>query len=355
MLDLLRRSWCLLAPLGLLLIAPRREPQPLAEPPVEQATWQDARAESDAQGVPIEGSTAPARAQHDPREWLPANESLSFKVEVTFGPVRGLDVGRVTLSALRVPGAEGPAVEAGADSHKLIGTIDTLAKGGYLGHEVVHSYAVRWYVGSQPRIEVEEKLRGSRSSSRELRIGEIDQGWKLEYRKDRHCKGCKDKAHYVDGLMPWSKPSHCKDCERIEHRVWRDYKYMDVPEDAIDIISSLYLARGFLLSDQEETTLALINQDELWSVRLRRGGTREIKTPAGTFDCMRVLIGPELAAGDGLGEEAAERFEALFGLHGDIGVWVDRAGGFPVVIEGEAPFGPFSVAVKASLVSRRGD
>ena len=51
---------------------------------------------------------------------------------------------------------------------------------------------------------------------------------------------------------------------------------------------------------------------------------------------------------------AAERFEALFGLHGDLGVWVDRKGGFPVVIEGEAPFGPFSVAVKASLVSRRG-
>jgi len=87
-------------------------------------------------------------------------------------------------------------------------------------------------------------------------------------------------------------------------------------------------------------------------VSLRRGGTRKIKTPAGTFDCMRVLIGPQLAAGDGLGDEAAARFEALFGLHGDIGVWVDKAGGFPVVIEGSAPFGPFDVAVKASLTSR---
>jgi hypothetical protein len=355
MIELLRHGCCLLAPLALLLPPSSPEPTMRAGPPLVERTWQEPAQDDAGQGVPIEGSTTPGQVQHDPRDWLPSNESLSFKVEVTFGPVRGLDVGRVTLSALRVPGADGPAVEAGADSRKLIGTIDTLAKGGYLGHEVVHSYAVRWYVGSQPRIEVQERLRGSRSSSRELRVGQLEGGWQLEYRKDRHCKGCKDKSHYVDGMMPWSKPSHCKDCERLEHRVWRDFKYMDVPEDAIDIVSSLYFARGFLLSGQDETTLALINQDELWSVRLRRGGTRTIKTPAGTFDCMRVLIGPELAAGDGLGEEAAERFEALFGLHGDLGVWVDRKGGFPVIIEGEAPFGPFSVAVKASLVSRRGE
>jgi hypothetical protein len=254
-----------------------------------------------------------------------------------------------------MPGTEGPStVEAGADSHGLIGTIDTLAKGGYLGHEVIHSIQVRWYVGTHPRIEIQEELRGSRSSNRVVRIGEIEGKWQVEYGRDRHCKDCQDKRHYVEGFLPWSKPSHCDGCQRLDHRVWRPYEYLEVPQDAIDMVSALYFARGFLLSDQEETDLSLVNHDELWSVRLRRGGTRTVETPAGKFDCMRVLIGPRLAAGEALDGEHAERFEALFGLHGDIGVWVDRRGGFPVVIEGSAPFGPFDVAIKASLVSRTG-
>lgn len=308
-------------------------------------------------GSSVEAPEPEYNLLHDPRAWLPANESLRFMVEVTLGPVRGLDIGKVTLTSVLAPDSGSPAVEAtaeGSDSRRLIGTIGTKAEGGYLGHEVVHTIKVRWYVGTRPRIELAEDLRGSRSVSRQVAIGEVDGQWQLEYRKDRHCKGCKDRAHYTKGRMPWSKFSHCDGCQRPDHRIWRDYEYLDVPPDAIDMVSALYFARGFLLSEEQETVLALVQQDELWMVRLRRGGTRKIKTKAGTFECMRVLIGPELAAGEGLGEEAAERFEALFGLHGDISVWVDRKGGFPVVIEGSAPFGPFDVSVKVSLISRRG-
>jgi hypothetical protein len=35
-------------------------------------------------------------------------------------------------------------------------------------------------------------------------------------------------------------------------------------------------------------------------------------------------------------------------------VWVERSRGFPVLIEGTAPFGPFDVHVKASLKAYRG-
>jgi len=324
-------------------------PQEPAEPVVSQeSAHQD--------GTPQEANASLVPAQ-DPRSWLPANESLTLKVEVTLGPVRGLDVGNVTLTSVQLPDApapsDGDAPGAEDDSRHLIGTIDTLAKGGYMGHEVIHSIRVRWYVGTHPRIEIEENLRGSRSTSRQMRIGEIGGKWQLEYRKDHHCKGCDDPAHFVEGFFPWSKPHHCEKCQRLEHRVWKPYEYLEVPPDTIDMVSALYYARGFLASDQQETSLSLVNQGELWKVRLRRGGTRKIHTPAGTFECMRVLIGPELAAGEGLSGEAAERFEALFGLHGDIGVWVATEGGFPVMIEGSAPFGPFDVAVKASLVSRR--
>jgi len=213
---------------------------------------------------------------------------------------------------------------------------------------------VNWYVGSRPRIEMEETLRGSNCSARQLRIGEDAGQWKLEYRKDRHCKGCNRKTHLVDGLMPWSDPHHCNGCERPEHRIWRDYKYLDVPPDAIDMVSALYFARNFVRSGQPSLVLALINQGELWNVELRRGEEKSIETPAGDFDCVRVLIVPKHAGGEGMGTEASKRFEALFGLNGNISLWVDKGGAFPVRIEGEAPFGPLNVTIKASLTDRDG-
>lgn len=304
------------------------------------------------------GAAGPETPPHTPREWLPRDETLRFKLEVTLGPVRGLDVGSVTLTCVQEPEHEVAAEDAAAtfvERPKLIASIGGSARGSYLGRKVDHSISVRWFEGSKPRIDHREALRGSRSSTRELRIGEFDGPWKLEYRKDRHCKGCKDRAHYTDGVMPWSKPSHCDDCDRPEHRVWRERTYVEVPPDALDILSALYFARGFVRSQSDSTKISLVNHDELWNVKLTRRGTRKIETPAGKFDCVRVLIGPELAVGNGPGEKASPRFEALFGLHGDITVWVDRERGFPVMIEGTAPIGPFDVHVKASLTSRRGE
>lgn len=305
----------------------------------------------------IEAAAKVELLREDPRSWLPLDEALHFKVEVTVGPVRGLDVGSVTLVCAQTPLDENAARKGdGADDGKprSIASIDALAKGGYLGRDVHHTIGVRWNTGDQPRIESFEKLKGSRVSNKESRVGEFDGRWKLEYRKDRHCKGCDDKAHFVDGFLPWSDPSHCGDCERASHRVWKPYKYLDVPPDALDIVSALYFARGFLRSEARSTSITIVNQDELWKVRLTRGDTRLIESPAGMFDCVRILLGPELAAGDGPGKKAAERFEALFGLHGNISLWVDRTYGIPVLIEGTAPFGPFDAHVKASLTAHRG-
>ncbi len=304
----------------------------------------------------LAGSRAQARPQ-DPREWLPVEETLRFKVEVTVGPVRGLDVGSVRLVCKHVAASDGGTTDAAAslvEGPRLIATIDGLAEGVYLGREVNHSILVRWFDGTDPRVDYRERLRGSRSSDRELRIGTFDGEWKLQYRKDRHCKGCKDRAHYTKGVFPWSSYSHCDDCDRAEHRVWRDYTYLDVPPETFDIVSALYYARGFLRGTSSTTTVPLANHDELWNVHLTRAEARRIETDAGKFDCVRIRIGPQLARGDGPGKSASARFDALFGLHGDISVWVDRSRGFPVVIEGTAPVGPFELHVKASLVSHRG-
>jgi hypothetical protein len=304
-----------------------------------------------------ESAGAAASLVANPRAWLPADELLCFKIEVTLGPVRSLDVGSVRLrSAVEPPllAAAVPASSGADEDGQLIGSLESLAKGSYLGHEVVHSYRTRWYAGDQPRIELVEKLRGSRTRTRELSFGPSDEGWQLAYRRDGHCKGCDDDDHVVEGGLLWGEDHHCDDCERPDHHVWRDYEYIPIPADAVDIVSALYLARSFLKSEQAESSLHLVNKDELWTVRLRRGERRRIETDAGEFDCVRVLLGPEQVGGDELGEEGKARFEALFGLHGDISLWVDRRGAFPVVIEGTVPLGPFDVAIKASLTRREG-
>ena len=309
-------------------------------------------------GAPPPAPAKPATLAEDPLAWLPANETLTFMIEATWGPVRSLDVGTVSLACAhaqppkRATMASAPVAE---DPQRLLATIDGRARGKAFGRTVHHTIAVRWYAGNRPRIESLEALRGSRVQDRELRVAEKDGQWQLEFRKDRHCKGCEDKEHFTEGLMPWSKPSHCKDCDRLRHRVWREPRILDVPPHAVDIVSALYLARGFLRGQESSTSISLVNQNELWSVKLTRGSGRPIEVPAGKFECVRVLIGPELAGGDGPQKKSAERFEALFGLHGDITIWVDKSGGFPVQIEGSAPFGPFDVHVKASLTSRSGN
>ncbi len=315
-----------------------------------------------------EAPESPSGIDLSPRSWMPADETLRYKIEVTLGPVRGLDIGRVSLharlaketaSASGSPRpasdcAESQAVEASSAEPHLVATIESEAKGGFMGQELLHRIQVRWFAGREPRVEQFDEMRGSRSSTRELRILEREGRWQAEYRKDHHCKGCKGPGHFADGFLPWSDPSHCDDCYLISHRVWRPPKFFDVPADTVDILSALYVARKFLEGGKSEAELSLVQQDDLWRVRLRRGEQRRIETSAGEFDCVRVLIGPELAAGGGLGDGASKRFEALFGLHGDISVWVDAKGWFPVRIEGEAPFGPFNVAVRASLTGREG-
>ena len=59
--------------------------------------------------------------------------------------------------------------------------------------------------------------------------------------------------------------------------------------------------------------------------------------------------------GNGIKGDAAKRFEALFGLHGNITIWADARTGIPIRIEGEAPVGPFDVSVRANLIRREGD
>lgn len=323
-----------------------------------------------AGAAPFQGEPKPqapefkplANLDEGPRAWLPADETLHYAVEVSFGPLQDVDVGLVILRAARAPAPTGetkessaPAAEPAAPTLRELGSLEGVAKGSVLGHELIHTTRVRWMDGERPRVDLLEERRGSKNSTRSLVISKKDGQWEAAYQKDRHCRGCKDRAHFVEGFLPWSDPAHCDGCDSLDHRVWGKKIYFGVPADTVDILSAIYVARQFLASRAPTARLTILQSDDLWGVQLSRGERREIETPAGKFACVKVLISPALAQGNGIKGDAAKRFEALFGLHGNITIWADARSGIPIRIEGEAPVGPFDVSVCASLIRREGD
>lgn len=339
--------------------AVRESATPAALEPAAAPATQSPVSETPNGAAPVDDPDARflVRLDQSPSEWLPKDETLRYVVEATFGPIRSLDVGKVFLRAWLPPdereaGAQPADASQAADGTRQVASIVALATGSVMGHEMIHRIDVRWLTGLEPRVEMIETRRGSRVGNRELRLGESRNGWHAFYRKDKHCRKCEDQAHVVEGSMPWSDPSHCDGCLLPEHRIWGYSKDFAIPVDSVDIVSALFVSRRFLKSGESEALLSIVQHDDLWRVRIKRGERQRIETPAGTFNCVRILISPELAVGEGLKGDVSKRFEALFGLHGSITVWVDAQGAFPVSIEGEAPVGPFEVFVRASLLKR---
>jgi hypothetical protein len=232
-----------------------------------------------------------------------------------------------------------------------VGWIRSHAVGSAIGYELDHELLVRILPQDWPRLDYRDTQRGSRARKRTLRVGEVDGQPVSLYQRDRHCKGCKRREHYVEGFL-WGKDRHCDDCDRPEHRVWRPADQRDVPPGAIDMLSAVFLGRTMVQRGETETTFNMVDSDELWFVGLRQGERRTIKVPAGRFQATRMELVPQRPPGEAFDEE--ERFEGLFGIHGTIAVWLESTTGVPVLIAGSVPFGPFALEVRVELESYEG-
>jgi hypothetical protein len=193
---------------------------------------------------------------------------------------------------------------------------------------------------------------GSENRSREVLLGAVDGKDQSRYRGDMHCKGCKDKAHFVGGTWPWSDSEHCKKCKRAEHRVWKEPRTRDVPAGTFDMLTAVYMARSLVVDGRQRIEFPLIDRNDLWQVQLTRGKTKQIETVAGKFNAVQV----ELRTGppEGTATDEATKFEGLFGIHGSISIWMEAASGVPVQIEGAIPAGPIDIDVRIDLHSARG-
>lgn len=312
----------------------------------------DLRASPDERGA--EAYPIPARAGADdpnlvagsfriergdePVLWVPPGEVLEFRVEVDLGILGEASVGTVTMSSgvepfvsgLPLPGQESPS------EGRFVGWVRTVARGGHLGYELDHSITTRFLPQDWPRLLNVEVQSGSENRKREVKIGRRDGVWTGTYRSDGHCRDCERREHFIKAIMPWNDDYHCKGCKRGEHRLWGDVTQREIPEHTVDVLGAIYLARTLVRDGREELALPMLQNQNLWNIRLARGVRADIEVPAGTFDCREVQLSASRPEGE---EQGSKKFSGLFGIKGAIRIWVHEGTGVPVLIEGDVPLG----------------
>lgn len=270
--------------------------------------------------------------------WVPPGEHLEFEVGVDLGPLGEAAVGTVTMSSGVEPYVAGlprPG-ESLPTGGEHVGWMSIGARGGHLGYELDHTITTRFLPQAWPSLINSEVQTGSENRKREVKIGRGDEGWKSSYRGNSHCSGCTRKEHFVEAALPWNDPYHCKKCKRGEHRMWNTAKEREVPEETIDILGAVYLARSLVREKKDSLEVHLLQKDDLWKLELTRGARRELKVPSGVFPCREVRLNVSQPEGE---EGGSRKFSGLFGIKGALRIWLHEPTGVPVLIEGDVPVG----------------
>lgn len=287
--------------------------------------------------------------------WVPAGEELVYDVRIDIGILGSVGVGKVTLSSgvedyrpgLPMPGA------APASTGKKTAWVRSFADGGHLGYHLQHELLTRILPQAWPRFVHQDTQTGTENRRRELKIGERDGSAVSSYRADGHCGGCERREHFVSSALPWGSPHHCEGCKRAEHRLWHEPTERALPADAIDMLSAVYVARSYMREGWEATSFPVIDKERLWTLLLSHGGAQEIETPAGNFPCTEILLRTQIPPDEKLEEGA--KFKGLFGIQGDLHIWMDSTTGVPVLIQGDLPVGGImELGIDVRLESYRG-
>ncbi len=274
---------------------------------------------------------------------IPEGERLEFRVTIGLGVLGDPSVGRFVLSAgseeyfAGLPLAGTPAAkvtEAGTRAPRT-GWIKGKADGSALGYVLDHTIEARHLPQEFPSLVYRDVQAGTENRRREVKVGVQEGARALVYRSDTHCLGCERREHYVEGTWPFGDDHHCRKCKRGEHRDWRAPKQRSVPDDAVDMLSAIHLARAMIRTGQQTAAFPLIDKDRIWNLSLYRGELAEIETKAGTFRCRSVKMSPTVPPG----EQQDAKFKGLFGIHGSLNIWLEHETGVPVLLEGVVPLG----------------
>ena len=215
-------------------------------------------------------------------------ERLTYTVRVWLGDNSfGLDVGTADFTVDKVAADRAEAYQ-----------FEVKAKGGAFGYDVRSTLTSLIDAATLKAIRYAEDHRGSDRSQKRLEFSDA----KVEYWK------------WVRIELP--------DGTKSDERQWELQKTVPVDHPCHDLLSALYLARGFDLSNGAKAqAIDVADTKKLWRLKAQGGKPEKLTIPAGTFDAIPVLFTTEP-----LNEAAREsKFSGLFGMKGNAQIWVDAA------------------------------
>lgn len=292
---------------------------------------------------------------------VPRDEELVYVVTLDLGPLGEVAVGRVTITSQVKPyqpnlllmgvarNEDAPAVD---EPLRETGFVEARAKGAYAVYELEDTTTCTLLPQDWPSLIHRQVQTGSENRKREVLLGWREGTFSGSYRRDRHCRRCKLRTHFVKPTWAWQHEHHCKKCRRAEHRVWRAPVFREFPEESVDMLGAVFLARSMLQLQEQQAEFPLVDQDELWTVKIAQGTKRRQKVPAGTFDAVEVELVTEIPRGE-KERDIGEQFAGLFGIHGTLSIWMHPTG-VPVRIRGKVPVGPIDLDVSVKLKSYSG-
>lgn len=225
-----------------------------------------------------------------------------------------------------------------------------IAEGEGLGYKL--KIELNSYLDSKTLLPVAAINKQSGSEKRKKKLVFLDET--VEYQKKKHCKlkeGCQNKEHFVhdkDGVL-----EHCKRCKDKNHYNWIVRYTLDNTKPTYDLLSAFFIARNLPFGvEGNKSKVRLVDGRDLWEMTVHIVGEEVIDTKAGQFDTLFLKMKTRP-----LNRHAIEQksFSGLFGLKGDIALWIDKKSKIPIKIKGSYPLFfnvPIEILVKSIDINR---
>jgi len=267
--------------------------------------------------------------------------SLNFNVgEKVLYSVRTLN--------MKVPGMKNAVVAFNVDKRIYDGkecyVFNAVAKGGGFGYNLI--LATESFIDSKSFYPVLFTNTQTGSEVRKHKLVFSDD--KIEYVKMKHCKSfddCSVDAHYKKKR---GAKVHCKGCDDRNHYKWRVRSVHNNEKPTYDLLSALFVARTFDIHvGGKNAEMVLVDGRDLWKMKIRPVSEETIETPAGSFDTILVVL-ESMPFNDHAKKQ--DSFRGLFGLKGDIKLWIDKVSKTIIKITGSYPL-VFDIKIEIKVKS----
>lgn len=153
----------------------------------------------------------------------------------------------------------------------------------------------------------------------------------IEYMKMKHCllgDTCQQPQHYLNenGVK-----AHCERCNvNQQHYTWLTRATHNNDKPIYDLLSALFIARNFELKlGVENLQMKIVDGRDTWTMRIEVTGEEVIETEAGIFNTVALQLSA-LPLNDHAKRQKV--FKGLFGLKGDVRLWVEKETNLPIRI-----------------------